>query len=67
MTIEKFDTIAWGAGMKVEAHGRYGTIGKRTVVSVDFDQCLIGIEVSLDPEDSLLWVRCENCELVDEE
>lgn len=66
MTVEEFDTIAWGSGIKVEAVGRYGRIGIRSVISVDFDQCLIGLKVSLDTDELPLWVRCENCELINE-
>ena len=66
MTTEQFDRTGWGNGMKVKAHGRYGKIGIRNVVAVDFDQCLIGIKVSLDPDEPPQWIRCENCEIVTE-
>lgn len=69
MTIEKFNKTRWCAGMKVLCN----TIGvqyepyEADVVSVDFDQYLIGVMENPESDDEdIRWLRCENCEIVTE-
>lgn len=67
MTIKQFNNIKWGAGMKVlckPSNMEYEACVE-TLVSVNFDQCLIA--TASDPEsESWTWWRCENCEIVNE-
>lgn len=38
------------------------------VVSVDFDQCLIGVMKNPESDDEdIRWLRCENCEIINPE
>lgn len=64
MTIEQFNKTRWGAGMKVlcKPMGVKYEPYEADVVSVDFDQCLIGIPDQVGTE--VRWLRCENCEIV---
>lgn len=66
MTIQEFSNTRFCAGMKVEYQGEI-----RNLVSVDFEESLIGIEfgereceecghISSD----IYWVRCENCNII---
>lgn len=64
MTIEEFNNTKWHYGMEAVIHSEaYGTI-QRPIVTVNFDQALIGIETDGDDK-QLDWFRCENCEIVD--
>lgn len=58
MTQEEFGMIKFKAGMKAIINGK-----EKDVISVDFDQSLIGLEIEGDDE-NIDWVRCENCEIV---
>lgn len=65
MTREEFSTTRFGAGMKV-AHSGYQE--PQDIVTVDFDQDLIGIDADCDICEScgnaielVTWLRCENC------
>ena len=58
MTIEEFDKMSFKAEMKaVYKQKQYD------VVSVDFEEKLIGLSEPWDDE-NITWVRCENCELI---
>ncbi len=59
MTRQEFNKSKWGAGMKAAINGSV-----RDIVSVDFEQKLIGLEIEGDDE-NIDWVRCENVELID--
>lgn len=65
MTIEEFNNTKWGAGMEAVIHSKaYGTI-RRPIVSVDFDQALIGFATDDEDDEQLQWIRCENCEIIE--
>ena len=57
MTLEEFEKTSFGAKMIVIFNDE-----KRNIVSVDFDQSLIGLET--DDEGEVKWVRCENAIIV---
>lgn len=72
MTREEFNQKRFGAGTII----RYIPTGKTFfVVSVDFQEQLIGVDedeffdnVPDDSEESgIRWLRCENCEIINEE
>lgn len=56
MTRHEFDNINWGANMKAIYAGNIYLIS-----SVNFKERLLGL---LDNDDGLMWVRCENINLV---
>lgn len=58
MTIEDFDSMKFRAGMKALINGK-----EKDIVSVDFEQRLIGLEIEGDDE-NIDWVRIDNLELV---
>ena len=61
MTIEEFNKIKFGAGMKAKYKDYiYG------IVSVNFEESLLGLadDDVHDDDDDLIWVRCENAEIV---
>lgn len=65
MTPEQFSKTRWGAGMKVlckPSNMKYEAY-VADVVSVDFDQCLIGVLENTE-DDNIRWFRYENCEIV---
>lgn len=65
MTIEEFNKTKWHAKMEVVIHSHaYGTF-QHPIVSVDFDQALIGIATDDEDDEQLQWFRCENCDLVE--
>ncbi len=59
MTREEFDRTIFSSGMKCK-HKDGGTY---PVVSLDFEEALLGIDRYDDPND-LSWVRCESVEIV---
>lgn len=61
MTIEEFNAIGWGCGMK--AKHKDGNV--YDVVSCDFEEKLVGLKgmVSGASDDYISWVRCENIEI----
>lgn len=66
MTIEEFTQTGFHSGMKVRYKGEI-----RDLVSVDFEENLIGIEseeIECEEcgrvETGIQWVRCENCDLI---
>lgn len=59
MTQEEFEKRKWKAGMKAIINGK-----EKNIISVDFEQNLIGLEIEGDDEE-IDWVRCENCEIVE--
>lgn len=66
MTIEEFSQTRFHAGMKVRYKGEI-----RDLVSVDFEENLIGIESEeIECEEcghveiGIQMVRCENCDLI---
>lgn len=67
MTIEEFNKKRWGARMKALCKPmtmRYNPY-VADVVSVSFDQALIGVMENPESEDEeVRWLRCENCEIV---
>lgn len=70
MTIEQFNNTRWGAGMRVHCNpmGIQYESYVADVVSVDFDQCLIGVMRNPESDDEdIRWYRCENCEIVNPE
>lgn len=63
MTIEEFEKTAFSVNTKV----KYKDGNIYNVVSVDFDENLIGIEMFPHNEEinnAIRWVRCENCEIL---
>lgn len=68
MTIKEFNSTGFHMGMKVKYKGEV-----RNLVSVNFDENLIGLE---DEESEceecgntfteIYWVRCENCQLLED-
>lgn len=70
MTIEQFNNTRWGAGVKVLCKPmkmKYKPY-VADVVSVHFDQALIGVMENPESEnDEIRWLRCENCEIVNPE
>lgn len=70
MTQEEFNNTRWGSMMKVRCNPMNMKFEATTevVVSVNFDQCLIGtVDEDLADTSNLNWWRCENCEIVNEE
>lgn len=70
MTIKQFNNTRWRAGVRVHCK----PMGMRyepyvaDVVSVDFDQCLIGVMRNPESDDdNIRWHRCESCEIVNHE
>jgi hypothetical protein len=63
MTIEEFKKTGFYSGIKIKYKGKVFD-----AVSVDFEECLIGIEENIEgaDEDEISWKRCENCELIGE-
>lgn len=71
MTREEFNKTRFGAGMVIRH-----TLTNKTffVVSVDFAEQLIGVDedefYDNAPDDSeelgIKWLRCENCEIIEE-
>lgn len=57
MTIEEFSKTSFGAGMTATIKGV-----KHNIISIDFDQFLIGIDEFKDGE-TISWYRCENAEV----
>ena len=69
MTIKQFQNTAWGAGLRVHCNPMCMQYESYVayVVSVDFDQCLIGVMRNIESEDEdVRWLRCENCDIVAE-
>lgn len=61
MTLEQFKNNTFSANTRVEYDN-----GIYDVISVDFEEMLIGLEMFPDEEndsDKIRWVRCENCEI----
>lgn len=58
MTVEEFNQRRYGAGMKCLYKGQ-----ELDIVSVDFEEALIGLEIEGDDE-NINWVRCENVEII---
>lgn len=60
MTIEQFEKTAFSINTKVIWNGKV-----YDVISVDFDENLIGINEFPDPLNGTVasWKRCENCEI----
>ena len=59
MTIEQFKEQPFISGMLAEYKGE-----KYEIISVNFDEALIGlVEVGQDIE-FINWVRCENCNII---
>lgn len=64
MKIEGFNNTRFGSGMKAGYEGKVYDI-----VNVDFHEELIGLDSGEEefPEcgySDIIWVRCENCELL---
>ena len=59
MTIEEFNNKSFGANMKVAHRGVIYDL-----VSVDFEEALIGYDMGDDSDNDVCWARCENCTLV---
>ena len=55
MTIQEFDTIRWGAGMRAEFQGRI-----YDVVNCDFEDKTIGLDI----DGELIEVACKLCKIV---
>ena len=62
MTQDEFDSTRWGADMAALYHRDNET---HDVVSVDFQEKLVGLEGVTAGSDEPNWVRCENITLVD--
>lgn len=62
MTIEKFDEIGkdWGEESAVWYKGSV-----EELVNINFEERLLGMRSFVRNE--IIWARCENCELIDEE
>lgn len=58
MTIEEFDNTSFKAEMKAKYQDK-----EHDIVQVDFQEKLIGLEGEFN-EEEIIWVRCENCELI---
>jgi hypothetical protein len=58
MTIEEFNNMKFCGGMRVLYNGK-----DYDIVSVDFEEALIGIE-EIEGGEDLSWKRCENCILL---
>ena len=58
MEIREFKSTQWGANMCCEYMGE-----KMAIASVNFKEHLIGMVDQMNPDDELIWARCENCEL----
>ncbi len=56
MTQEDFDKQRWGVGMKCVYEEK-----ERGIATVDFKERLVGLSLELD--DEIQWVRCENIKL----
>jgi hypothetical protein len=63
MTIDEFNKMRFGAGMKIFYKGK-----EYDIRSVDFEEALIGIDEKIlgGDEGDISWKRCENCQLVSE-
>jgi hypothetical protein len=59
MSIEEFNDTRFGNGMKVIYRGE-----ENDIVSVDFEESLIGIGIEGGDDGEIHWVRCENVTLV---
>ncbi len=55
MTIDEFNNTKFGAGDKVIYHGK-----KYPIASVDFEECLVGLDMECDLLEDIQWKRCEN-------
>jgi hypothetical protein len=60
MTIDQFDCMSFKSDMKAMYDGQ-----EFDVVSVDFEEKLIGLEDPEFPEETK-WVRCENCQIINQ-
>jgi len=58
MTLEKFKNQGWGYGMQAEYKGAV-----YPVISVDFEESLVGLSDVIPNLDEITWVRCENISL----
>lgn len=58
MTQQEFDNMGFKADMKAMYNKK-----EFDVVTVDFEERLLGLEDPLFPEETK-WVRCENCEII---
>lgn len=59
MEIEEFNKTSFGAGMIAKYKGC-----EYPVVSVNFEESLFGLgDINVD-DDDLIWVRCENVDLI---
>ena len=56
MNYEQFNAQRWGYGMSCTYKGKV-----REIASVDFEEGLVGLS---DREETIQWVRHENCELI---
>ncbi|MDE6649790.1 MAG: hypothetical protein K2K45_07655 [Muribaculaceae bacterium] len=64
MTQEEFKEQGWTVGMKVQILSGCWEGNTFDVVSVDFDQFLIGVYAW--SEEEISWFRCENCKIVEQ-
>lgn len=70
MTIEQFNKTRWTLREKVYCNPmcvQYEPY-EAYVVSIDLDQCLIGVMTNPESDDEdIRWLRCENCEIINPE
>jgi len=59
MTQDEFDNTIFNAGMTCIYKSK-----TRDIVSVEFDEQLIGLRIDHDDEEQQ-WVRCENIKLIE--
>jgi len=62
MTFEEFDNTGWTGQMKAKYKSKIYDIA-----SCDFEERTIGLLLNIDgaDKDSISWVRCEACEIID--
>lgn len=57
MTQDEFNSTKWKLGMKAVYHS-----WKYNIVATNFTECLVALSGSTT--DGMIWVRCENIELI---
>ena len=55
MTREEFNNYSFGGGMEISYKGNVYPL-----VSVDFEEGLIGYDMGGDSDNDVCWARCEN-------
>ena len=59
MTIEEFNNTSFGANMEIAYKGNI-----YDMVSVDFEEALIGYDMGDDSDNDVCWARCENVRII---